>query len=463
MKKRQGKNNKHPFRLSSAQYIPLGFLALIIIGTLLLMIPAATAPGEKTTFLTALFTSTTSVCVTGSVVVDTYLHWSLFGKVIILALIQLGGLGLISVLAILALIARKQFSLSQVLLLKDTFNLTSTRGVLKFLKRVFIGTLIVEAIGGIGYMPVLIPQFGVLRGIWYSFFTAVSAFCNAGIDIIGPDSLIRYNNNPLIMIVTMVMIVMGGIGYVVWFELAGFWKSFVGKKKRSKSSYRRVREHTRLVLFLTAALIAIGAVLIFLLEYRNPDTIGTMPVGQKIINSIFQSVTFRTAGFTTVPQGALTEATCVVGDLLMFIGGSPVGTAGGVKTVTIFVLILSVMAFVRNKSEVTFLKRSIPLELLRKATAIVTVHFFFAFVFCLALMMATGASLNDSMYEIMSAVSTVGLSRGLTPLLNPAGRVIVILAMYFGRIGPISMFLFFTTKKGRSDGVRLAQGNYIVG
>ena len=450
-------------RFSSEQYLPLGFLVLIFAGAALLMIPAATAPGEKTTFLTALFTSTTSVCVTGSVVVDTYLHWSLFGKVVILFLIQLGGLGLISVLGFFANMAKKNFSLKEVLLLRDAYNLDSAKGIQDFLKRVWYGTMLVEMLGAGGYMIVFIPQYGLARGIWYSVFTAVSAFCNAGIDIMGPDSLIRYNSNPWVMTVTMVMIIMGGIGYVVWFDLSGGLTQQLQKRTRARRTFRRLREHTRLVLILTAVLIGAGAALFFLFEHGNPDTLGHMPLGQKIWNSVFQSVTCRTAGFSTVPQEKLTEASCLVGDVLMFIGGSPVGTAGGVKTITMFVLLLSVLAFIRNQNEVHFLRRRISLEMLRKAMAIITVHLFIAIAACLALMAATGTSLNDALYEIMSAVSTVGLSRGLTPHLNAAGRLIVILTMYFGRIGPISMFLFFQSKKMKEDGVSYADGNYIIG
>lgn len=456
-------NRTNNLRLRSAQLIPLGFLGLILVGTLFLMLPAATAPGEDTSILTALFTSVTSVCVTGSVVVDTYLHWSLFGKIIILILIQLGGLGIISTVLLFFLLAGRRITLGGVLLLQDAFNLNSTTGIRRFLKRVYLGTLIVEFVGGLGYLPVFMPQFGVIRGIWYSFFTAVSAFCNAGIDIMGPDSLISYQGMPLVLIVTMILIVMGGLGYVVWFDFSSCWVRIHRRKYNKRYSLRLIKEHTRTVLILTAVLVAGGAFLVFLFEHGNPETLGNMPLGQKILNSIFQSVTFRTAGFSTVAQDQLTETTCLVGDFLMFIGGSPVGTAGGVKTVTIFVLFLNVLAFIRNRNEVVLFGRSIPKDLIRKATAIVTVNFLIAFILGVCLMGVAHTTLTDTMYEILSAVSTVGLSRGLTPLLPPAGKIIVIIAMYLGRIGPIAMLLFFQQKRGKTDSVQHAEGNFIVG
>ncbi|MCR4605947.1 MAG: potassium transporter TrkH, partial [Eubacterium sp.] len=262
------------FRLTSAQIIPLSFLALILAGTALLMLPISTASGEVPDFTTALFTSTTSVCVTGSVVVDTYLYWSGFGKFVILLLIQLGGIGIISVLSLTIVAAKRRKSFRSILLLKDSFNLDSMSGVAPFIYRVFIGTLTVELLGSIGYLFAFIPRFGVLHGIKNAIFTSISAFCNAGIDIMGPDSLASFSDKPLVLIVTMFLIIAGGIGYVVWFDL-GFTHSQIWKREKHRA---KINEHSKLVLRLTLFLILSGAILTLILEWNNTETIGNMPV-----------------------------------------------------------------------------------------------------------------------------------------------------------------------------------------
>lgn len=455
---------KHPaFKMSSAQIIPISFMCLILCGALLLWLPISSAPGVHTDFLTALFTSTTSVCVTGSVVVPTFSHWSLFGKIVILILIQFGGLGIVAVLGLAVFLARQQFSLSGSLLLKDAYNLNSAKSISGFLGRVFIGTLLVEFIGAFGFMPAFIKHYGPLRGVWYSFFTSVSAFCNAGIDICGPDSLIQYRGNPMVLIVTMALIILGGIGYVVWFDILALRNKDYFWRGRFLITIKRLTEHTRLVLMLTFLYIVLGALFVFIFEYNNPGTLGGMHPAGKVLNSFFESVTFRTAGFATFPQENMKETTAIIGIVLMFIGGSPVGTAGGVKTITVFILILNVMAFIKGKDQVTILNRRIPNEVIRKAIAIITVHFAIAFVLCICLMAAMDLPFVDSMFEIMSAVSTVGLSRAITPELNNMGKWIVIIAMYLGRIGPISMLLFFQTGSTGGTGVKYADGRFIVG
>ena len=442
--------------------VPLGFLFLILIGAALLMLPLSTAPGNHTTPLTALFTSTTSVCVTGSVVVDTCTHWSLFGKLIILGLIQLGGLGIIAMVMFILSIAERSVSLGDTLMLKDMFSLESTQGIFLFIRRIFFTTVIIELIWAIAFTPVFCPHYGAARGIWYSIFTSVSAFCNAGIHIVDPNSLENYNNSPLILIVTMLLIVAGGLGYIVLNDILPMPKRFRQIAAAPKPA-KRLREHTRLVLVLTAGLIVSGAVLIFALEYNNPGTIGKMPLGQKILNSFFQSVTTRTAGFSTVPQENLTETSSFVGIILMFIGGSPLGTAGGVKTVTIFILLKNVYTYIMNEHDVVVYKRTIPPGLIRKSSAIITVQFTVVLVITGLLMAASNANLTDALYEVMSAVNTVGLSRGLTGDLNVAGQIIIIIGMFLGRVGPITMLLFFKNNTRRADGIQYADGKYIVG
>lgn len=455
---------KKKLHIRSAQIIPLGFFALIVVGTLLLLLPFATAPGEKTDVLTALFTATTSVCVTGLVVVDTFSHWSTFGHIVILLLIQLGGMGVIAVASSFMMAIGKKITLRGKLLLRDAFNLNTTEGLGRFLLRVVRGTFIVEGIGALLYMIAFIPKFG-LKGIWISVFTAVSAFCNAGIDIIGPNSLCDFWNDPLVLIVTMGLIVFGGLGFVVWFNLTEALRETVNpKKKIRRGFFARLSEMSKLVLALTGVLILIGAVVVFVLEYDNKETLGEMPLFYKILNSFFQSVTFRTAGFASVGQGGMREATSIFGDVLMFIGGSPVGTAGGVKTVTIFAALLNVVAFIRDRNETVVFRRRIPEALIKKSHAIVAVSLGVA-VTGTVLLLATHPQfgLADALYEMFSATGTVGLTRGLTPRLNVFGRILVIITMYFGRIGPISMALFFNISRPSDNDLHYADGRYIVG
>ncbi len=451
------------YKLKSAQLIPISFLAAIIIGTILLMLPVSTASGKGADFVTALFTATTSICVTGLVVVDTFAYWSLFGKIVILIMIQLGGLGIITVTSVLMLMINKRFTLSQSLMLHDAFNLDSMSGLIRFLAGVLKGTFLVEGIGALVYMIVFIPKYGAGRGVWYSVFTAISAFCNAGIDILGPDSLISFQNNSLVLINTMFLIVLGGLGYVVWFDIISGFGNGAKKKYSAGLIIRRFSEHTKLVLWLTIVLILIGSVSVYVMEYSNSDTIGEMSGGYKILNSIFQSVTFRTAGFAAVPQQSLRDGSCLVGIILMFIGGSPVGTAGGIKTVTFFLAILNTISFIRGRNENVVFGRKVTSDMIHKSAAIITVSFMVTFVFLVLLICIDGVPLIDGMYEMFSATATVGLSRALTPSLSTLGRLLVVLAMYLGRIGPISMALFFNSGANDRNYVSYAKGKFYVG
>ena len=428
-------------KIESSKLIPLSFLMAIIIGTFLLMLPVSTADGETTSLLTALFTATTSICVTGLVVVDTFSHWSLFGKIVILIMIQLGGLGIISVTSILMLMINKKFSLEQSVLLHDAFNLNSVSGLMKFLAGVFKGTFAVEGVGALVYMITFIPKYGPI-GIWYAVFTSISAFCNAGIDILGPDSLIGFNDNPLVILNTTMLIVMGGLGYVVWFDFINGVSSGRKKGYPLKLILRRLSEHTRLVINITVLLIISGMIGVFALEYNNPETIGNMSMGYKILTSMFQSVTFRKAGFA---------------------GGSPVGTAGGVKTVTFVVVFLNAISFIRNRNENVVCKRKVTSDLIHKASAIILVSFMVTFILLILLLATNDISLVDGMYEMFSATATVGLSRALTPTLNAVGKLIIIVAMFLGRIGPISMALFFKYNGAERNNVSFAKDNFFVG
>ena len=451
-------------KLTPIQIILLGFLGVIFIGALLLKIPFCTVKGEETSFLTALFTSTTSICVTGLVVVDTYSHWTILGKIIILILIQIGGFGVITFYSITMLMMHKRFSLKLRLLVQEYYNLDSIQGLIVFMKKVIYGTLIAEGIGAVLYSFIFIPQFGIIKGLGISIFNAVSAFCNAGMDIIGPNSLINYQTNIPINVITMTLIVVGGIGYVVWFDVINTAKKLWSKKIISPFSlYKKLNEHSRLVINITIVLIISGALLILILEYNNPATIGNMSIGNKIMASLFQSITLRTAGFATIPQESLNSSSCIVGLIYMFIGGSPVGTAGGVKTVTMFMIVLNAISYIRGRDEVVIFSRSVSHEMINKASAIVTVSVCVSFLFTVMLIANSHVRALSAAYEIISATGTVGLSLALTPTLNAAGRLIVIFSMFLGRIGPISMALFFTVNRPDKNDINYAKGHYIIG
>ncbi|WP_051233579.1 TrkH family potassium uptake protein [Butyrivibrio sp. NC3005] len=461
VRKDNTKNNTKK-SLSSSQLIPVGFLLLILAGTLLLCLPFSTVEGEKTSVLTALFTATTSTCVTGLVVVNTFSHWTLFGQAVILMLIQFGGMGIVAITALVMILARRKLTMANRVLLMDSFNLDTPGGVVRFLRKVFVGVFIVESIGALLYSFYFIPVYGFARGIWYSFFHSISAFCNAGIDLLGENSLIPFQSNLYILTITMALIVLGGLGYIVWFDLLnGIYQVF--KKKKLRFFRQNINEHTKLVLVLTVFLIVSGAFFTFIMEYSNPGTIGNMSLWSKLVNSLFQSVTLRTAGFAAVPQENLTESTAFLSCFYMFIGGSPMGTAGGVKTVTFFVLVLTTASFVRGRNETVVFRRAFSVDMAKKATAIVTISFAVTMVMTILLMNSNNLSLIDAMYEMFSATATVGLSRNVTSSLNAIGRILVIVAMYLGRIGPISMVLFFNRKISDKNAVRFAKGKYFIG
>ena len=450
-------------RIQPVHYIPLSFLLAITVGTVLLMLPFASAPGKSTGFLTALFTATTSICVTGLVVVDTYAHWSLFGQFVILVLIQIGGLGVVSVGSMIMVITRRKFFLSNRMLLGDSLNVDTRHGLIRFLKRMFRGVIIVEAAGALLCMIKFIPLLGTWKGIWASVFQSVSAFCNAGMDVVGPNSMIDLRSSYLLMGTTMALIVLGGIGFVVWFDIIDGIRNAFTYRLAPRQFFSRFPEHTKIVLLMTLGLILFGTVCILAAEYDNPDTLGMMDTSDKILNSLFQSVTFRTAGFASVPQDKLSEISCAVGYVLMFIGGSPVGTAGGIKTMTAFLIFMNAFSYINGKKENVVFHKRVPEELMRKSSAIFFFSIIAVFVMTMLLMSRGGIVHTDALYEVVSALGTVGLSRGLTPNLDNAGRIIIIVSMYLGRIGPISMAIFFAKSGGSGNSLKHVDGKFYVG
>lgn len=435
------------FHLSTTQIIMLSFLCVILIGSLLLSLPISWADGNSVSYLDALFTATTATCVTGLVTLPTVSTWSVFGQVMILILIQIGGLGVITILSALMILLHKRMGIGDRLLLQDAFNLNSLAGIVRFVKKVIFGTFLVESIGALLYMTVFIPEYGV-KGIWISVFTSISAFCNAGIDIIGENSLCSYATNPMINITTSLLIILGGIGYIVWWDVMQVTRKVTRKNRRI---FKNLTLHSKIAIVATLILILGGGVLILLFEYDNPLTIGNMSLFDKIQVSLFQSVTTRTAGFATVPQQDLTNASSILCLLLMFIGGSPVGTAGGIKTVTLAVLVVSALATIQNKHEVSLFDRNISKQAVNKAVAVTVMSFTIMFASTLLLSAVTDADALDVLYETVSATATVGLTRDLTPYLNAAGKIVIIGTMYLGRVGPISLALALNSDKKKQN------------
>lgn len=409
----------------------------------MLALPISSATGEAVPYIDALFTATTSVCVTGLVTVTTASAWSVFGQLIILILIQVGGLGVITIMTGVFIGLQRRIGLGDRMLLQDAFNLNSLSGVVGFTQKVILGTFVVEGVGALLYMTVFVPKFGA-RGIWISVFNAVSAFCNAGMDIMAENSLCDYATNPIINGVTSALIIMGGIGYIVWWDVVRVLKNI---KRQGLKCFKSLTFHSKLALWVTAILIIAGAVAFFLFEYNNPLTLKEHSLFDKMQIALFQSITTRTAGFATIDQQDLTNASSMVSIMLMFIGGSPVGTAGGVKTVTMAVLLISAFATIRNRSEASVFQRTISKQSVSKAVAVVSMSFIILFISTVLLSAVTDASALDIVYETASATATVGLTRNLTPSLNLWGKLIIIATMYLGRVGPISLAIAFNTQK----------------
>ena len=430
------------FLLSTTQIILLSFFVTILLGSVLLSLPISSADGEAVPYLDALFMATTSTCVTGLVTLPTVSTWSLFGQIIILFLIQIGGLGIVTIMSGLMLLLNRKMGIGDRLLIQDAFNLNTMSGLAQFVKNVLFGTFLIEGIGAVLYMLVFVPEFGA-RGIWISVFNAVSAFCNAGIDVIAENSLCDYATNPLINAVTSVLIILGGLGYIVWWDLLRVVRS---RSARNPRIFRHLTLHSKIAITFTIGLILVGGILIFLLEYANPLTIGELSLLDKIQVAFFQSVTTRTAGFATVPQENLTNASAAVSLVFMLIGGSPVGTAGGMKTVTIAVLICSAFATIRNKNSATLFGRRISEDSIKKAVAVAVTFLTICTISATLLMAVSHTSAIDAVYEAVSATATVGLSRNLTASLNTAGKIILIVTMYFGRVGPISLAVALGSK-----------------
>ena len=427
-------------KLNTSQIIALGFAGVIFVGGLILWMPFCSAPGQAVTFPDAVFTAATSVCVTGLSTVVMAVQWSPIGKAVILCLIQIGGIGLIALANMIFISLRRKISLKNRRIIKESYNLDEMGGVVAVVRSVVKCVFLAEGIGAVLYAFCFVPEFGIKKGLVHAIFLAVSAFCNAGIDLFGETSLSVYVSNPLVNITTIGLIIVSGLGFIVWWDLWDKFRKVLRKELSPSRVFRVLRLQSKLVLTMTGILVFSGAFLVFVFESGNPSTLKGAPLGTKLMASFFQSVTTRTAGFYTMDQSLLSTPTVIISLLWMFIGGSPMGTAGGVKTTTIAVLILSIAAYLQGKKDVEVYGRRIRESYLRSAMVVAgtSVLILFTMTVLLSAVMP-GVDLADVLYEITSAGATVGLSRGLTPQLNVAGKWIVILTMYLGRIGPLTL------------------------
>lgn len=437
------------FQLNPPMVLTLGFGSLIIIGTILLNLPIATQNGESIGFINALFTAASAVCVTGLVVVNTAEYWSLFGQGVIIILIQMGGLGVMTMATAGALIVGKRITLRERLIIKEQLNQKTMSGLVKLTIYVLLSTFAIEAIGAILLSFKFIPIYGLIKGIWFSVFHSISAFCNAGFDITG-NSLVPFAGDLGINIIISALIILGGLGFSVFID--------VSRAKR----FKRFKLHTKFVLSLTAGLLIISTLVFVFTEFTNPNTIGSMKTGEKIITSFFQAVVPRTAGFNSVDIGGLRDTTVFFFIILMFIGGSPGSTAGGVKTTTFGTLMITTISVIKGNKDVTIFKKRIADEVIKRSLAIVTVGITLIILVATLLTITENATFLDLLFESTSAFATVGLSRGITPDLSSMGKFIIVLTMYAGRVGPLTMAFAFA-QKNRAKNYRYAEGTIIVG
>ena len=446
---------KRRLHFSATQIIAIGFAGLILLGAGLLSLPGASRSGVSCGFFPALFTATSATCVTGLVLYDTYTQWSPFGQTVIITLIEIGGLGFMSAASTFVFLLRKRVGLRQKMVMAQALNLSDMDGVVRIQKLVLTGSLTIQGIGAAILLLRFWPRFGFRRALAWGVFHAISAFCNAGFDLFGAlepgQSLILFNDDPIVCLTLMALVTIGGLGFLVWEELARVRK------------FKHFSVYTKLVLLMTGGILLVGTAVILLLEWSNPETFGSMPVWQKIMNAFFQTGTLRTAGFVTVDQAALRDATKAFSILIMFMGGSSGSTAGGLKTVTVLVLLLFIWAKARGKQSVHVFKRNIPQEKAMDAMTITFITVLLSIFGAMLICAASSASFLDAWYEAVSAICTVGLTAAGTANLGVLAQSIIIAFMYFGRVGILTLSLGFLMGNKAKDRFQYADTNLLIG
>lgn len=447
---------RYRLHIRPTQVIVLGFCLLILFGAIMLNMPFASNNGESIGFINALFTATSATCVTGLVVVDTYTHWTVFGKCIILLLIQVGGLGFMTLATLFSLMLRRTITMKERLLIAEALNYEEMQGIVRLAQHLLAGTFIIEGVGAVILSLRFIPEFGFAGGVIRGVFHSVSSFCNAGFDLMGSKgkftSLTSYAGDWVVNLTVMALIIIGGLGFVVWDDL-------ILNRRWSK-----LRLHTKLVLLMSLVLIVSGALLIFVFEIRNPKTLGHASVSERILAPLFQSVTARTAGYNTLTLADMTQASLFTMILLMFIGGSPGSTAGGVKTTTLGVILISAFSMMRGREEVNLYGRRLPRHTVLKALVILVIAFMIVVVGIMALLVFEDFDFMDIVFEVFSAFGTVGLTVGITPELSGISKCVLICIMYAGRIGVLSTALaILANGNSNSSLVKYPEGKIMVG
>ena len=446
---------KCPKNLSAMKVIAIAFACIILLGAALLTLPAASRSGISCGFMPALFTATSATCVTGLSLFDTYTQWSGFGQIVIIALIQTGGLGFMSAATLFVFLLRKRIGLRQRLVMAQALSVSDMDGIVRLQKTVLKGSLVMEGLGALILFIRFFPEFGFGNALKWGVFHSISAFCNAGFDLFGcitpGASVMEFQSDPVVLLTLSALVVMGGLGFLVWQDLA------------RNRSFRKCSVYSRLVLVTTFGLLLLGWIVICLLEWNNPGTLGSMTLGDKLLNGFFQSVTLRTAGFTSIDQALLTDSSKAVSMVLMLIGGSSGSTAGGLKTVTFVVMLLFMLARARGRSTVCVYKRTIPQSQVLDAMTIAFLMAAMAVFGGIFISAASAVSFADALYEAISAIATVGLTAGVTGKLTLSGQLLIILYMYFGRVGVLTISMGFLAGDRAEERFRYAQTNLLIG
>lgn len=451
MKEEKMKNKSLSQKISSnpALFLSFGFAILIIIGGFLLSLPVFSKSGKATNLIDSFFVAASASCVTGLTTVNTAEYWNIYGHILLMILIQIGGLGVMTLATFFPLLLRKKIGLKSRKILKEQMNIESLNGIMKLFKYVLIFTFIVEFIGAFLLSLRFVPIYGMGKGWWYSIFHSISAFCNAGFDLLG-DSIYPLRNDLLVNITLMGLVVIGGLGFMVTAEIF---------KKRN---FKKLTVHSRLVLIISGVLLVLGALVFFLIERQAGGVLYKESLRNSLIQSSFQSVSARTAGFYSVDLSKIKSASVLFLIILMIIGGSPGSTAGGLKTTTFGVLILSTISMIKNEDEVTVFKREIDPKTIRKALAIIMVYIGLIFTVIFILSLSENFSIIDISYEVSSAFATVGASRGITANLSNLGKILLTISMYLGRIGPMTM-AYSLGLKSKTKYIRYPEANISIG
>lgn len=457
------KKSRIDFDLKPTQILVLGFAMLIALGTLLLNLPIASQDGHSIGFIDAFFTATSAVCVTGLVVVNTFNHWTAFGKTVIIIMIQIGGLGFMTITTSLFMILGRKIGLRERMIIQEALNQYSLSGMVRLTRSIIFGTLLIEGVGAILLSIKFVPEYG-LQGVAMGIFHSISAFCNAGFDIVGESSLSPYIGDVLVNFTVMLLVILGGLGFTVWIDTINTSKKSIEKGWPIKRWFNHLSLHTKLVYVATSFLIISGFIFFLAVEGFNDQTLGLLSFKDKILGALFQSVTTRTAGFNTMPLDKMTDASKFVSILFMFIGGSPAGTAGGVKTITIVVLLVEVMSIVRGSEDTEAFNRRIPRSTVRRALAVIMISLGVVLTVTTILSLSETGSFMNIFFEAVSAFATVGLTLGQTGSLTTLGKFVISITMFIGRLGPITIAVALSLRNGRKRAkVREPEEKVMVG